>query len=219
VSRSNSQRFVAVRWIALAATLLLAGCAPKLDLLTGPAPDLYMLNAPQPADFASAGNTPTAGSLLIEEPTAVGALDTDRIALAPAPFELKYFAGARWTDRAPRMLRHLVVEAFENSGRVRSVTDQTLGLPTDYSLRLELRDFEAELGSGRAAPVIHLRIKAMLLRRSPVAIAGTRIFDLRVTAAGNDMKTIVATFDEALARMLVQLVDWVATTAGAPPPD
>lgn len=209
---------VYLRALSLGVLLALAACTPKLGMLTGPAPDLYTLSAPSASDLAATGDTsPTAGSLLVEDPTAIGPLDSDRIALKPARFELKYFAGARWTDRAPRMLRHLAVAAFENSGRVRSVTDQALGLPTDYGLLLELRDFQAEYAEGRSAPDIHVRLKAVLVRKSPVSIVGTRIFDLRITAADGNMKTVVKTFNTALDRVLVQLIDWVTETAAEPP--
>ena len=44
-----------------------------------------------------------------------------RIALHRASVELEYYARANWTDLAPAMIQTLVVESFENSGKIVAV--------------------------------------------------------------------------------------------------
>ena len=81
---------------------------------------------------------------MIEEPVAAGGLDTDAIAIYPSPTEVKYYAGARWTERAPKMIQTLLVESFENSGKITAVGRQAIGLYSDYNLKTELREFQSE---------------------------------------------------------------------------
>ena len=90
--------------------------------------------------------------LVVEEPYAAGGLDTHRIAIMTNPFEVKYYAEARWAERAPRMVQTLLIESFENTGKIVAVGRQSVGLRSDFNLKSELREFQAELSGkiGRA---------------------------------------------------------------------
>ena len=82
--------------------------------------------------------------LVVEEPSAAGGLATQRIALRTNLLELDYFAGSRWTEGAPRLVQTLLVESFENTGRIVAVGRQSIGLRSDFNLKSELREFQAE---------------------------------------------------------------------------
>ena len=79
--------------------------------------------------------------LVVEEPIASGGLNIARIALRDDPTRLNYFKGVRWTERAPEMVQTLMVESFENTGKIISVGRHALGLRSD---------FKADLGPGLA---------------------------------------------------------------------
>ncbi len=185
--------------------LLLGGCAGLLPG-AGPAPNMYNLT---PKNTFPQGMTPVRWQLVIEEPLAAGGLDTNRIALRPRPTELKYFAGSRWTERAPRMVQTLIVESFENTNAITAVGRQAIGLRADYSLKTEMREFQAEYfnGSGRA-PRIRVRLNAKLVRKPRENIVASRTFEKVVTAEGTNMQAIVLAFDEALGKVIKQLVIW-----------
>mgnify|MGYP003678144117 CR=1 FL=1 len=105
------------RGVLLAAALAsLGGCA-LADVASGPPPSLYVLNAPAP-DMPAA--LPIAASqIVVEAFSAPAAIDTSRIVFKPSANEIKYYAGARWSDRAPRMIASLLVETLSDTGRRR----------------------------------------------------------------------------------------------------
>ena len=123
----------------LSAFVLLSGCGGIIPL--GPAPNLYNLTPKNtfPEDLPLVEQ-----QVVVEEPLAAGGLDSNRIALRPSTTELKYFANARWTERAPKMVQTLLVESLENSGSLAAVGRQAIGLRSDYNIKTELREFQAE---------------------------------------------------------------------------
>ncbi|MFQ5533615.1 MAG: ABC-type transport auxiliary lipoprotein family protein [Sphingomonadales bacterium] len=203
-------RFVRVLVVA---GLLAGGCSPQIDLFnSGPPASLYNLT---PAKSAGDGGSAVDWALYIEDPTSTGALDSDRIAMRPSPNEVQYFADARWVDRAPRMLRSLLVESFENSGRIRSVTAEVTGLPYNYSLKVELRDFQAEVQGQDGVPAVRVRLNAKIIRRAPISLIGARNFEEVQTASGTDMPSTIAAFDRATAAVLRDAIAWTLDTADA----
>ena len=60
--------------------------------------------------------------LIIETPVAAAGLNTSRIALQRSPVTLEYYANANWTDVAPLMVQTLLIESFENSGKIVAVS-------------------------------------------------------------------------------------------------
>jgi cholesterol transport system auxiliary component len=188
--------------------LLLGGCNPLLPG-QGPLPSLYALSPKItfPEDLPR-----VAWQLVVEEPVASGGLDTQQIALARHPLELEYFAGARWAERAPRMVQTLLVESFENSQRIIAVGRSALTLRSDYELKSELRDFQAEYFAG-AASVVRIKLSAKLVRHPRREIVASRIFEATIPIQGTDMLSIVQAFDEALGKVLKRIVEWTLTVS------
>ena len=148
--------------------------------------------------------------LLVEPPAAAAGLDSLRIALQSTPFKLDYFADVAWTDRAPQMVQTLIVESFENSGRIVSVGRESIGLRANYVLKTELREFQAEyvengLGS---APNVRVRMNAKLVQIPRRTIIAGDNFEASTAAADNTLDSIVLAFDDALGKVLRRLVEW-----------
>lgn len=196
--------------MAISATTLLGACGLSLPG-QGPPPRLFRLTPKN--TFAS--DLPTVGwQLIIEEPLAPTGLNTSRIALHRRIVELEYYARANWTDRAPAMIQTLVVESFENSSKILAVGRESLGLRSDFVLKLELREFQAEY-SGEGPPNANVRINAKLVRMPQRAIIGSKRFEAKVKAAADNLDDIVLAFDEALGKTLKDLVGWSLLTGQA----
>lgn len=195
---------------ALSATAMLGACG--LDLPgQGPPPRLFRLT---PKNTFAPGLPTVDWQLIIEQPLAPTGLNTGRIALHRRAVELEYYARANWTDRAPAMIQTLVVESFENSGKILAVGRESLGLRSDFVLKLELREFQAEY-DGDGAPEAYVRINAKLVRMPQRAIIGSERFEARVQANADNMDDIVVAFDDALGKALKNLVGWTLTTGQA----
>ena len=138
-SRSRGRRAALATLIALG----LAGCTGLATLKSVTEPtDLYDLT---PKSTYSADLPKVEAQLVVEEPTAASAVDTDRIAVRPNDFQVQYFPRARWVDRAPALVQTMLVESFENTGKVAAVGRQAIGLSADFTLVTDLREFQAEV--------------------------------------------------------------------------
>jgi len=192
-----------VRGMCGAALLLgLAACST----LNPTAPHLYTLT-PQ----ASVAAGPKADwQLLVETPAAAAGIDTPRIALARTPTSLDYFADVSWADRAPNMVQGLIVQTFEDSGRIVSVGRDTVGLRSDYVLKSELRDFQAEYATpGAAMPDrVHVRLSAKLVAMPRRTIEAGETFEASAPVRGRSFTDVIAAFDQALGQVTGELVSW-----------
>lgn len=193
--------------LALLLTLTVAGCA---ILPARPATRLYVLT---PKSTYDAALPKVDWQLSIDAPIAVSGLNTSRVAVMRRPLTMEYFERANWIDTAPRMVHRLLIESFENSGRIIGVGRQSVALRADYSLITELREFQAESYEGKQT--VHVRINAKLVRLPERIIISTISADQRVPFEGTGMEDIVRAFDYALGKSLKQVVNW---TLRAPPP-
>ena len=183
---------------------LLAGCGGIIPGSGAPA-DLYTLTPKNTFDDRIAA---VPWQLVVEEPSAAGGLQVQSIALRTKAIELQYFAAARWTERAPRMVQTLLVESFENSGKIVAVGRQTIGLRSDYNLKTELREFQAEYTGTNRPPTVHVRLSARLIQQPRREIIASENFDAQVVATSTSMEDVILAFDEALGKVIRRTVEW-----------
>jgi cholesterol transport system auxiliary component len=194
--------------LALATAILcvatLAGCGLPLPG-QGEAPKLFTLSPKSTFDQA----LPRADwQLVVDIPVAAGGLNTNRIALQTKPIEMQYYALAQWTETAPQMVQTLLVESFENTGKIVAVGRQAIGLRSDFNLKSELREFQAEYLAGAKVPTIRVRVNAKVIRQPQRTIIASRNFEHRVVSGGSGMDDVVVAFDEALGKVLKEIVEW-----------
>jgi cholesterol transport system auxiliary component len=153
--------------------------------------------------------------LLIAVPEAEMDLDVPRIAVAPSPGRIDYYADVAWADRPPAMMQELLLQAFERSGRIAAVERRGSGnLKADFLLTSDMQDFEVDAATG--APVAHLRITVRLVRTRDRTIVASRTFEATPSASGG-LDGALAGFNAGLADMLPQIVDWTLTQGNANP--
>ena len=191
------------------ALVALSGCGPLIS--SEPPPDLYNLTPKStfPDDLPQVD-----WQLVIEEPLAARGLDTVRIVARPAPTQLQYIAGSRWTDRAPKMVQTLIVESFENTAKIVAVGRQAIGLRSDYNLKTELREFQAEYYDGTDTARVRVRINAKVVKQPRQEIIASETFERVVPAQEQGMQAVVDAFDEALGGVIKDLVKWTLTSGG-----
>ena len=192
------------RLIILCASLALSACAA----LSGKHAS-FVVYAPQlhipPADSTPATSKIT-WQLLIDTPQASTALDTARIAIMTSPGVLEVYPDARWRDPAPMLLRSLLVQAFDRDGRISGVSAVDSGLNGDYSLAMDLRDFQIELvdGSARAA----IRFTARLFDRRSNRIVASKLFSEEAPAASSAVASAADAITVALDQLMPKVVAW-----------
>ena len=109
--------------------LFLTGCLTS----NIPTPTYYLLN-PAQSNHEVKPQLPL--SLVIERPTIVSGLNTDRIALIKNNGrELDYFAQARWNGQLDKIVQDFIVESFENNYNIVEVGSSSCLLYTSPSPR------------------------------------------------------------------------------------
>ncbi len=192
----------------LAVALLAAGCALPGG---GEPPQLYTLT---PKSTFDATVPRVDWQLTIERPIAAAGLNSQRIALQRTPLTLDFYARANWTDMAPQLVQTLLIESFENSGKIRAVSRETTQLRADYVLFTELREFQAEYDKPGQPPQVHVRLNGKLVRMPDRTIVANQTADRLIRAEKADLESIVLAFDDALGKVMKQMVEWTLAAPG-----
>ncbi len=193
--------------ISVLSLLGLASCTGLQTLRAASTPvDLYQLSPK--SSFAP--NLPNVDwQIVVDEPTAAAAVNTDQIAVKPNPFQVQYFPGARWVDRAPVLVQTLLVESFENSRKATSVGRQAIGLTPDFTLVTDLREFQAEVPeNGEATLIVNVRLNVKVVDEPEGHIIASESFDRVMRLDTTEILEVVMAFDYALGGTMREAVEW-----------
>lgn len=183
--------------LPLALALAVAGCS----VFSGPPPETFDLTAP--ASVPTRGTT--AAQILIPEPSALKALDSERIVVTTGA-RISYYPDAQWPDRLPRLFQAKAVQAFEQSKKARAVGRPGEGLSIDFQLLIDIRAFEyVSNGDSGSAKV---EISAKILNDRNGRVVSSKILTAQAPVARDSASGVVAGVDAALNEVLVDLVSW-----------
>lgn len=181
---------------------------------SAPPPQLYVLSPK--STFTNTLPMSTA-QLVVDEPFAAAGLDTARIALEPDSYRLEYFADAAWSDRAPAMVQTLIVESFENTGKIVAISRESVDLRADFILKTEMREFQATLRGDDMPPEVNVQINAKIVVMPQRLILANNTFQSVEPATARDLEAVVLAFDIALGHVLKDLVEWTLQTMPTAP--
>lgn len=182
--------------LALAAVVAasVGGCT---TLLSGPPNAIYDLSAPRQVAPSRGG-----AQVLVPQPTAVAALDTNRIAARPGPSEYAYIGGSVWSDSLPKLVQARLVQYLQNSGRVKAAAIPGQGLLIDYQLVVDIRAFELT----PTGVVADFAVRLMDDRNGRVV--RSRVFRAEQPVASADAQTVVQALDQAMIRIFEEIGPW-----------
>ncbi len=206
--RHSRARAVATAIVLGSLTLAAVGCGNVIPGAGTAPPRLYELS---PKSTFSTKLPRANWQLIVETPVAAANLNSNRIALKRNPHTMDYFDRVLWTDVAPRLVQTLIVESFENTTKIVAVGRESVGLRSDYVLKTELREFQAEHIGG--STVAHVRLIAKLVKMPQRTIIAWTSEEHTIPASGESMEAIVKAFDQALGKALKRIVEWTLKTA------
>ncbi len=183
-----------------ACALLLAGCGS----LGGPEVKVQVY-APETAVRPDPSWPHADWQLAVGTHAANQMLDSAKIAVRPTPNELQNYKGAAWADTAPELLQTSVVEAFEDSGKIVSVTRVGGGSRGDFGLLMEVRAFETDYRAGAPEAVIEIQARLVDFRGDGVS---TKRFRHAVAGATPEVPAMVVAFGEAMSAVSRDVVGW-----------
>jgi cholesterol transport system auxiliary component len=176
--------------IALAACSLPAKPVPTYDLIA-------------PRDFGKVRQA--RGLIEVAVPNALQVLDTEKIEAEPTVGVVTYLSDAQWSDRLPKLLQARIIEAFENSSRIKTVARVGDKVNADAQLVTDIRTFGIQ---GNDA-VVELSVK--LIGNRGGRINAAKIFTARVPAPATAGGAAASAINDALMIVLVDLVRWTSS--------
>jgi cholesterol transport system auxiliary component len=134
------------------------------------------------------------------------------IALSREPFAIEYYDGVAWAEDMPGMIQDLLVAAFTRSGEIIGVGAESASFAADFLLETELSEFQAEYWPRSAAPVVDLRMTARLLAMPARRVVGAIMPHAAARARSGKLDDVLAACNEALGRVLSEIVVFALTT-------
>jgi phospholipid/cholesterol/gamma-HCH transport system substrate-binding protein len=144
--------------------------------------------------------------LVIPEPAAPLAFNSDKVVIVGDPPETSPFEKAQFTDNVPAVVQSKVIESFEDSGCFAAVTRPVDTLEPSDQLQTEIRQFAIVM---TPSPAANVEVSLKLVTAGG-KIAGSRDFKESVPLATVDAPGAVAALDGAFGKVLSAAVPWVA---------
>ncbi len=158
--------------------------------------------------FARKPGKVPAGQLLVTDPSALAALDAERVNVAGPDADTLVLSEARWPDILSKVLLARIIQSFENAGYVGAIGRTLDEVRTDHRLLISVREFGIRTGPEARATVA---LAAKLVDNSG-GVIGSRVF--RSSRPITEVKAAVAlpALDEASKAALGDLVLWTCET-------
>ena len=148
--------------------------------------------------------------VVVLEPTAVVALDTQRIIVGPGIADGPTTDIGQWSDTIPKLLQAKIIQSFENANYLGAVARPLEGLAPDYQLLIDVRAFQVLTSPTHATkPVARVEFAAKVLGDNR-RIIGSRTFKAEVTAPRTEVGDAAIALDAAFGTAVTDLVLWTA---------
>jgi len=150
--------------------------------------------------------------LEVTAPRAWPGFDTPQMVYVQRPYELQYFATARWADTPAHMLGPLLAQALAETESFRAVVQTPGAVPADVRVNVELIRLQQDFTTHPSEVELSLRVELIDIRAKRVL--ARRSFEAKVPARTENPYGGVAAANEALQRVLEQVADFTVAESG-----
>ena len=183
-----------------AAALAASGCISLLPETAPPKPR-YQITA---IDTSSLQGARHDWSLVVDDPRTTRVYDSVRVAVMPSAGKVKYFAGAEWADRAPRLFQIALIQAFEDTGRILAVGDRNAVPVGDVILQTDIRRMHYDVSNGG---VVDVSVYARL-GDGKGRVYAARSFQKTAPVNGRQADDVIAAFNAAFSDLIPEMAAW-----------
>jgi cholesterol transport system auxiliary component len=207
-----TQRLARYALGVMAVCLAVTGCA----LLSTP-PKVVVQKAiltevPQdPPQRINRGDT-----LLVFPPRAMPLYDTTQMAYSTQPHQVAYFSEREWGATPSQMLYPLLVTTLENTRAFRAVLTEPFAGRYTYGLRTEVLELLQDFSSGSESASLVLSLRFQLTDYGAKTVIATGEVSVREPMRERNSYAGVIAANEATAKALQQMADYVLQSTGAP---
>lgn len=164
----------------------------------------FLAMGPEPVDPGAK----VGWSLAIQRPHAPDSLDSDRIAVTESDIKMDYYANAVWADRLPDLIQTRLLAGFEASGRIADVANEDDMLHADYTLVIDIRDFEAHYTNPDTPPVVTAHFVAHLINARSHKFVSSATANFTQICTVNNVNSVIVAFDATLTKAVALVVHW-----------
>jgi len=164
---------------------------------------MYDLASPTPAAAVSPASK---SQLVIPTPTAVIALQTQRMLARSPDGQISQIGDAQWSDSLPNLLQVKVAQTLGDAGLPVASAAGDQQVAASDQLLIDLRDFAI---TNAPDPVANVEFSVKLVDPAGHIVA-TRLFRATAPVKGAEVAQIVAAFDVAFAIAATDLETWIA---------
>ncbi|MDX2204611.1 MAG: ABC-type transport auxiliary lipoprotein family protein [Hyphomicrobiaceae bacterium] len=149
--------------------------------------------------------------LIVPDPSALSALDNERIQSVGADGAMAALADAQWTDALSKLVQVKLIRALEDASAFAGVSRPLEGFQSDFQLIIDIRKFQVSRSNGQMAEI---EIAAKLSDGTG-RIAAAQTFRSTAPIAGGAVADAARALDTAFGKAGKDLVVWTAATAAA----
>jgi phospholipid/cholesterol/gamma-HCH transport system substrate-binding protein len=165
---------------------------------------VFDLDVPDSAGLA--GKAPSV-QLIVPDPSALSALDNERIQSVGKDGAMAAFPEAQWTDVLSKLVQVKIIRALEDASAFAGVSRPLEGIQSDFQLLIDIRRFQASAASGQSE--IELSAK---LSDGKGRIVASKTFGASAPISNAPVAVAAAALKVAFAGVGKDIVAWTVLT-------
>ncbi len=182
-------------------TLILSSCSilPEREVITS----VYVIDSPEKIII----NQPSRNlKVNVSLPHFNAGLGSEKVILRQNN-RLDFYEGARWASATPEMIRAVIVESIEKSGKFAAVNTETSSATADYTLSCDIRDFNSVYLEMGTAPDIITTLSCNLYKTGNESFMENIQVSSKVKASEDKMDSIIVSFQQSSDKIMLDLLD------------
>jgi len=144
----------------------------------------------------------------IADPTALAALDSDKIQRATSGGATAALADAQWSDTLPKLLQMKIMRGFEDANAFAGINRPLEALSVDFQLLIDIRTFHL-IASPKETAEVEFAVKVLDAKGRIVA---TQVFAATALVGDEGTAVSVAALDKAFAKAASEFMSWAERT-------
>ncbi|WP_322405997.1 ABC-type transport auxiliary lipoprotein family protein [Idiomarina sp. PL1-037] len=146
-------------------------------------------------------------TLSVAEPNTLSSLNTSRISEFSNGQIQRYYAGARWADRAPTLVQQSMMQTLQSTDLFSQVVSTEIDLSADYLIHSNLRAFQIE--DSEAGEKAHVILHVSLISQSDQEVLASTLLAEQTSVTGSSMQDATAALGKAMDNINTALSEWV----------
>lgn len=183
--------------------LLLSSCATLVPN-PGEDPKRVTLSAWKPTQPLKTVNK----QIMIDMPTISPPLDNQRLALRPQAQLIDYYADVEWSERLALLIQDSLVVSLQDSKLFTGVTRSMDGIIPDYTLKIDVRQFNIHKASIDNATGEYF---IQLINTSARQVVAQQTFAISKKLNDESLNMIIETLNEIHVQLSEQILIWLQT--------